>query len=280
MAWPELGYFSSIAIAITDVAAAALCPAQGRASAEPTGEVVSVSLSVFLSPATRGAGSDKPEYDTEYGKWEERSEFIVLRPSPAPSGWRDSRAAPQCNRVSGVSPTSRLMSPFVKSHDRRLGHHVEMQVEPDHRARAVRIHVEPLGLDGEDREQIAVRMVSRGRTGPAVARRPEVGACLQRAGRQVAAAASRTHRELRNIAGNVHHEPVPEARASGRVRIVERDGKAPGSRRRPRPPQMRRPVSACAAKSVIGRQNEIVGQIVAIFEAVAGEYERHDYDHP
>jgi len=81
MAWPELGYFSSIAIAITGVAAAAFCLAQGRASAEPTGEVVSVSLSVFLSPATRGAGSDKPKYDTEYGKWEERSEFIVLGPS-------------------------------------------------------------------------------------------------------------------------------------------------------------------------------------------------------
>src|SRR5271156_4200744 len=89
MAWPELWYFSSIAIAITGVAAAALCLAQGRAS---TGEVVSESLSVFLSPATRCAGSDKPEYDTEYGKWEERSEFIVLGPSPAPSGWRDSRA--------------------------------------------------------------------------------------------------------------------------------------------------------------------------------------------
>src|SRR5271170_3532966 len=75
MAWPGLVYFSSIAI--TGVAAAALWLAQGRASAEPTGEVVSVSLSVFLSPATRGAGSDKPEYDTEYGKWEERSDTLT-----------------------------------------------------------------------------------------------------------------------------------------------------------------------------------------------------------
>jgi hypothetical protein len=65
---------------------------KGRASAETAGQVVSVSLSVFLSPVTRGAGSDRAEYDTEYGKWEERSEFIVLGPSPVPSGWRDSRA--------------------------------------------------------------------------------------------------------------------------------------------------------------------------------------------
>jgi hypothetical protein len=37
-----------------------------------------------------------------------------LGPSPAPSGWRDSRAAPRCNRVSGVSRASRLMSPACK----------------------------------------------------------------------------------------------------------------------------------------------------------------------
>ena len=49
-------------------------------------------------------------------------------------------------------------------------------------------------------------MVVRGRTGSAVARRPEVGACLQRAGRQVAAAASRPLCEFRNIGGNLHHE--------------------------------------------------------------------------
>ncbi len=90
---------------------------------------------------------------------------------------------------------SGLMSPLIQSHDRGLGQRVEMQVEPDHRARAVRIHIELLGLHGEDREQIALRMVSRRRTRSAVARRREIGACLQRAGRQVAAAASRPLRD-------------------------------------------------------------------------------------
>jgi hypothetical protein len=43
----------------------------------------------------------------------------------------------------------------------------------------------------------------------------------------------------------------------------------------PRPLQMRRPVSACAAKSLIGRQNEVVRQIIAVFEAVARDQEGH-----
>ena len=70
MAWPEFGYFSSIAIA--GVAAAALPGARGRASAEPTGEVVSVSLSVFLSPrpAALVLKSRSMTRNTENGKKE------------------------------------------------------------------------------------------------------------------------------------------------------------------------------------------------------------------
>jgi hypothetical protein len=59
------------------------------------------------------------------------------------------------------------------------------------------------------------RASDRGRAGSAVARRPEVGACLQGTGRQAAALASGPLREFRNMGGDVHHQPVPEARASG-----------------------------------------------------------------
>jgi hypothetical protein len=85
---------------------------------------------------------------------------------------------------------SPFISPLVESHDCCLGQRVEMQVVSDHRSRTLRIHVEPLGLHGEDREQIAVGMVARGRAGSAVARRPVVGACLQDARRQAAAGVS------------------------------------------------------------------------------------------
>jgi hypothetical protein len=150
-----------------------------------------------------------------------------------------------------------------------------MQIEADHRGRGVRFHVEPVGFHREHGEQIAVRMIARGRAGAAIAGRAEIGAGLQRARRQRAARAARALRELAHIRRNVHHQPVPEARAGRRVRVVAGDGEALRARRRIGPLEMRRHVAAGAAEAEIGRQDEILRQIVAVLETVAGDRERH-----
>ena len=64
---------------------------------------------------------------------------------------------------------------------------------------------------GEDGEQIAVRMVALGWTRPAVAGHAEIGACLQRARRQLAARTAGALGKLAHIGWDVHYQPVPEA---------------------------------------------------------------------
>src|SRR5947209_7034937 len=68
---------------------------------------------------------------------------------------------------------------------------------------------------------------------------------------------------------------MPEARSGRRVGVVAGDGEALGARRRVGPLEMRRLVATGAAEAEIGRQNEILRQIVAVPETVAGDGEPH-----
>src|SRR4029077_1408212 len=80
--------------------------------------------------------------------------------------------------------------------------------------------------------------------------------------RQLAASTASAFGKLAHICRDIHHQPMPEARASRRVGIVAGDGKALCARWRPRPFEMRRPISAGATKAEIGRKNKIIRQII------------------
>jgi hypothetical protein len=69
-------------------------------------------------------------------------------------------------------------------------------------------------------------MVTLGRARAAIAGRAKIGARLQSARRQLAAGISSALGELAHSRRDIHHQPVPEARASRRVGIVAGDGKA------------------------------------------------------
>ena len=59
-----------------------------------------------------------------------------------------------------------------------------MQIEADDRGGRVSRDRQALGRDREHREQIAMRMIALRRTRPSIARRSEIGARLQSAGRK------------------------------------------------------------------------------------------------
>src|SRR5215204_3109249 len=118
-------------------------------------------------------------------------------------------------------------------------------------------------------------MVALGRAWAAIARLAEISACLQRARWQVAARTTRALGKFAHIRRDVHHQPVPEARASRRVGVVAGDGEAFRPTWRARPLEMWRLVAPSAAKAEIGRQDEFVREIVAVLEAVANHPECH-----
>src|SRR5207237_465767 len=105
---------------------------------------------------------------------------------------------------------------------------------------------------GEDSEQVAVRMVALGRARAAIAGRAEIGAGLQCSRREFAACTPYALGKLAHMRRNVHHKPVPEARASWRVGVVASDGEAFRACRSVRPLKVRRLVCAGAAKTKIG----------------------------
>src|SRR6516165_3658187 len=118
-------------------------------------------------------------------------------------------------------------------------------------------------------------MVAGRRTRSAIAGRTEVRACLQCPGRQFAVGTAGTLRKLAFAGGNIHHQPMPEARAGRCVRVVARDREALGPLRHARPLEMRRLVATSAAETKINRKYKIVRQIVAIVETVAADRECH-----
>src|SRR5215472_2042645 len=172
-------------------------------------------------------------------------------------------------REARTSAAWHYTSSFVQPHDLGLGQRVEVEIEADNRRRRVGLHVELVRLYGEHGEQITVRVGPWRRARTAVAGRTEIGAGRQRARWQLAAARASTFGQLSDVGWDVDDEPVPKAGAGRRIRIVAGDGKTFRSLRRVRPLEMRRLVAAGAAEAERGVEDEIVLEIIAVFETVA-----------
>src|ERR1700746_1176748 len=93
-------------------------------------------------------------------------------------------------------------------------------------------------------------MVASRRTRTAIARRAEVGTGLQRSPWQLRGLRiAGIDGKLGNIRRDVHHQPVPEPAARGRIRIEASDGEALRAGGCSRPRQMRGLVVARAAEA-------------------------------
>ena len=115
-----------------------------------------------------------------------------------------------------------------------------MELKADDRCRRVGGDLQAFGADREHREQVAVRVIARGRAGAAIARRAEVGARLQGARRQFRGLrVAGIERKLGDVSRDVDHQPVPESAAGGRVRIEAGDGEALRAGGRARPGKVR-----------------------------------------
>src|SRR6185437_16601896 len=89
-----------------------------------------------------------------------------------------------------------------------------------------------------------------------VARLAEIGARLQGAlGQQAGLEVAGVELELGRAGRDVHHHPVPEARAGRRVWIEAVHREALGAGRRARPRELWALVAATAAEAVVGRQD-------------------------
>src|SRR5262249_37421821 len=104
----------------------------------------------------------------------------------------------------------------------------------------------------------------------------EIGTRLQSAVWQFRAGTiARICGDLAHIGRNIHHQPMPESAAGRSVRVKAGNSKALGAARHSRPGKMRRLVAAGAAKAIVGGENMIRGEIIAILETVASYAERH-----
>src|SRR5262249_47383192 len=113
--------------------------------------------------------------------------------------------------------------------------------------------LQPPGPDAEHGEQKTVRMVARGRTRTAVARRAKVGTGLQRSPWQLRSLGiAGINGKLGYVRRDVHHQPVPEPAARGCIRIETGNGEALRAGGCSRPRQMRRLVVARAAEAEVG----------------------------
>src|SRR5829696_2635177 len=161
---------------------------------------------------------------------------------------------------------------------RRLLDCIEVELEADDGGRGIGVDLQGVLLHGKHGEDVAMRTVALRRARTAIARRAEVGARLQRAlGQQAGLGIAGIELELGRAGRDVHHHPVPEAAARRRIGIEAGDGKALGVCGRARPRQMRRLVAAAAAEAVIGRQDVVHLEGLALLEAAAAERERHGF---
>src|SRR5262249_21041319 len=128
--------------------------------------------------------------------------------------------------------TCASQSPLEQPHDLCLRECIEMQVEAHDRGRSVDLHVKPVGLHREDREQITVWVIALGRTWSAITGRAKIGPRLQRTCRQLAACAAGAKGKLAHVSRNVHHQPVPEAGAGWRIGVKAGDSETLCARRR------------------------------------------------
>src|SRR5262245_55831820 len=110
------------------------------------------------------------------------------------------------------------------------------------------------------------------------ARRAEIGTGLQCSpwqlrGLRIAGINSK----LAYIRRDVHHQPVPEPAARGRIRIEASNGEALRAGGCSRPGQMRRLVAARAAEAKVSGENMGIGEIIAVLETVAPDRECHAF---
>ena len=99
-------------------------------------------------------------------------------------------------------------------------------------------------------------MVALWRARAAIARRAEIGACLQCARRQLAARTTGAIGKLAHSGRVLTQQPVPEARAGRRVGIVAGDSETFCPLWRARPLQVWRLVAASAAKAEMGQRTK------------------------
>src|SRR6266478_1098402 len=119
-------------------------------------------------------------------------------------------------------------------------------------------------------------MVARRRTRTAIASRAEVGTGLQRSPWQLRGLRiAGIDGKLGYVRRDVHHQPVPEPAARGRIRIKASDGEALRAGGCSRPRQMRRLVVARAAEAKVSGENMAVGEIIAVLETIAPDRECH-----
>src|SRR5712691_7951200 len=111
-----------------------------------------------------------------------------------------------------------------------------MELEADYRCRRVGGHGQLLGANGEDGEQVAVRVVTLWRAGAAVAGHTVIGAHLERSRRQLSRPwIARVEDKLAYANGDVDDDPVPEAatRRSVGIKAGQREALRSVGRSRP-----------------------------------------------
>src|SRR5262245_54853157 len=95
-----------------------------------------------------------------------------------------------------------------------------MELKADDCCWGLRRRLQAVGPERKHRELITVRRVARGRTRAAVTRRAKVSAGLQGSPRQLRGLRiAGIKRKLGYIRRDVHHQPVPEPAARGRIGI-------------------------------------------------------------
>src|SRR5207249_5667697 len=134
------------------------------------------------------------------------------------------------------------------------------------------VDLDPLGLKGKDRKDVAVPAVAGRRSGADVTRRPGVVLELKGPRREPRTGLiAGTSGQLGHVAGNVHHGPVPETTDRGRLRVAHGDHEAPGPCREAAPGQLRGDVLTAGTEDSADLRHR---QLLALPQVGAGQRER------
>src|SRR5659263_475486 len=120
---------------------------------------------------------------------------------------------------------------------------MEGEVEPHVGRRGVLVHLQLLGVEGVDGEDVPVRPVAGRWRGAAVAALAEVVTDVERPAGEASVRRSRPAGKLGGGGREVDQHPVPEAAAGRRVRVVDGDDEPARAARITGPAQLGRPVS-------------------------------------
>jgi len=116
----------------------------------------------------------------------------------------------------------------VSPHARKrcLRKRMEVKVETYGGRGGIFVSVDLVGVQGEDRDLIMMRLVALGRARAAIAGRAEIGPTLYRAlRRRVSLGITPALRQTGHVGGDIKDHPVPIAAAGRRVRIVNGERK-------------------------------------------------------